>query len=310
LPAGCRLADMGDRERGFTIAEGWVSMVDLDKWLNPAQRALAVDTRQKLQHLVDSIGQSRSVVVAFSGGVDSTFLAWACKAALGDKVLLVTAISETYPSFERIEAEELARNLGIRQQTIHTGELDNPHYSENPPDRCYFCKSELFRSILDLAKKEGYEAVFEGGNLDDLSDYRPGRRALKELKISSPLCDAKLTKAEIREISAAVGLTTASKPSYACLASRFPYGEHLDAAKLRRVETAESALRRMGFTQFRVRSHNNLARVELLPSEMEKGWAARDAILKACRDAGYIFVTIDLVGYRTGAMNEGLSEPL
>jgi pyridinium-3,5-biscarboxylic acid mononucleotide sulfurtransferase len=283
-------------------------MAKLGTDTSTAMNGISKVVRDKYDKLVGAIRQHRSVVVAFSGGVDSTFLAWACKEALGDKVLLVTAISETYPSFERVEAEDLAKNLGIRQQTIHTGELDNPHYSENPPDRCYFCKSELFRSVLDLAKKEGFEAVFEGGNMDDLSDYRPGRRALKELKISSPLCDAGLTKAEIRELSAAVGLPTATKPSYACLASRFPYGEHLDAEKLRRVETAESAIRRMGFTQFRVRSHGNLARVELLPSEMDKGWAARDAILAACRTAGYIFVTIDLLGYRTGAMNEGLAE--
>jgi len=283
-----------------------IFMTTVEQTIASLPASVGNEARGKLKALFGIIGKYKSVVVAFSGGVDSTFLAWASKVVLGDKVLLVTALSETYPEFERVEAEDLARSMGIRQETIHTGELENPKYLENPPDRCYYCKHELFLSVLKITAERGYEAAFEGGNLDDLGDYRPGRKALAELKITSPLMEAKLTKNEIREISAVVGLSTAKKPSYACLASRFPYGEHLDSEKLVRVEKAETAIRALGFTQFRVRSHQNLARIELNPEEMNAGWQKRKALMDACKKAGYIFVTIDLMGYRTGAMNEVL----
>jgi pyridinium-3,5-biscarboxylic acid mononucleotide sulfurtransferase len=262
--------------------------------------------RQKLTDLIAIIQKHQSAIVGFSGGVDSTFLAWAAGQALEGKALLVTAVSATYPEFELDEAKEIAAFLNLPHKIITTHEIENEKYASNPPDRCFFCKKELFGQILALAKKEGYDTAFEGGNADDLNDIRPGRRALKELNISSPLCEANLTKTEIRQLSSILKLPTSSKPSYACLASRFPYGEMITEDKLKRVEKAETVIRSLGFTQFRVRSHGNLARVELLPHEMEKGWEYREDLMKACKNAGFTYSCIDIMGYRTGAMNEAL----
>ena len=264
----------------------------------------------KLERLKQIIGTYKSALVAFSGGVDSTFLAWVCNQVLGDKVLLVTAHSSTYPDSELDGAKRSANMLNMKHMIITSEELDIPGFSDNPPNRCYHCKKELFTKLVSIAREQGYERVLDGSNIDDTKDYRPGRRALSELGIHSPLCEAMMTKEEIRLLSKQADLPTASKPSYACLASRFPYGERITKDKLERVGEAEHALMDMGFTQFRVRSHGDVARVEFVEKEIEKGWQQRGKIEEACKKAGFVFVAIDTKGYRTGAMNESLNSPL
>lgn len=260
----------------------------------------------RLERLTGVIKKYPSALVAFSGGVDSTLLARVAGEALEKRVLLVTAASSTYPLFELEEAKQLAERMGLAHRIIESEETKIEGFSANPPDRCYYCKRELFSRLKSIAEREGYGAVFDGSNSDDLDDYRPGRRALKELGIVSPLVEADLTKSDIRELSAALGLSTASKPSFACLASRFPYGETITREKLGRVGAAEQALRSLGFTQFRVRSHDTCARVEVSPAELDEAWRKRADIREACTKAGFVFVALDVQGYRTGAMNEAL----
>jgi pyridinium-3,5-biscarboxylic acid mononucleotide sulfurtransferase len=262
---------------------------------------------EKLNHLQQIISRYKTAIIAFSGGVDSTFLAYVAGEILGDKLLLVTAVSSTYPAAELDESKELAKRLKLTQRIIDSEELDIPGFSDNSPLRCYHCKKTLFTHMSTIAKAEGFEVVFDGANIDDRRDYRPGGRATKELGIMSPLCEADLTKNEIRELSKRFELPTAAKPSLACLASRFPYGEKITKEKLDRVGKAESALRKMGFTQLRVRSHGDCARIELAEAEIESGWQKRGLLQKACKNAGFTFVAIDTEGYRTGAMNESLS---
>ena len=263
---------------------------------------------EKMDRLKKIIAQCGSAAVAFSGGVDSTLLARVCRETIGDRVLLVTATSSTYPVSELDEAKHLAALLQLPQRVIVSEELDISGFAENTPLRCYYCKKALFSRIIALAREEGFAAVFDGSNADDQGDYRPGRKAARELGIRSPLCEAGLTKTEIREWSRRLGLPTAEKPSLACLASRFPYGETITKEKLDRVGAVEKDLRAMGFSQLRVRSHGDLARVELTESEIDAGWAKRKSIQAACKNAGFTFVAIDTQGYRTGAMNEALED--
>ena len=263
---------------------------------------------EKMDRLKKIIAQCGSAAVAFSGGVDSTLLARVCRETIGDRVLLVTATSSTYPVSELDEAKHLAALLQLPQRVIVSEELDISGFAENTPLRCYYCKKTLFSRIIALAREEGFAAVFDGSNADDQGDYRPGRKAARELGIRSPLCEAGLTKTEIREWSRRLGLPTAEKPSLACLASRFPYGETITKEKLDRVGAVEKDLRAMGFSQLRVRSHGDLARVELTESEIDAGWAKRKSIQAACKNAGFTFVAIDTQGYRTGAMNEALED--
>jgi pyridinium-3,5-biscarboxylic acid mononucleotide sulfurtransferase len=260
----------------------------------------------KLDHLKSIIGKYPSALIAFSGGVDSTFLANVAAEVLNKKVLLITAASSTYPISEQEEATKLAQRMGLPHRVIVSEETEIRGFADNTPHRCYYCKQELFLKLTTLAMKEGFAVVFDGSNADDLNDYRPGRKALYELGIVSPLCEAGITKIEIRELSRERGLTTADKPSYACLASRFPYGEKITREKLERVGRAEDEIKKMGFKQFRVRSHLELARIEVAPSEMEKAWQMRTVIGDVCKKVGFTFVAIDVQGYRTGAMNEGL----
>lgn len=266
-----------------------------------------IKVEDKLKNLKEIISKYQSAVVAFSGGVDSTFLAKVATDVLGDKVLLVTATSSTYPESEKEEAQKIANNLRAKHIVVVSEEIDIPEFVENPPNRCYFCKYELFSKLLKIAAEKGYQTVIEGSTVDDLSDFRPGRKAIKELGIYSPLIEANLTKNEIRFLSRQLSLPTANKPSYACLASRFPYGEHITKEKLQRVGKAENELKKLGFRQFRIRSHNELARVEIDKIEMDKAWKLREEIDKICRNAGFTYVTLDLRGYRTGAMNENLN---
>jgi len=262
----------------------------------------------KLQLLISRLKEHKSAVIAFSGGVDSTFLARIAKDVFGDKLVLITATSSTYPFYELDEAKSLAVMLGIKHKIIVSEEIDIPGYADNPPDRCYYCKSELFGKIKYIASQEGYEVIFDGSNADDLKDFRPGMKAKQEKGVISPLADSGFTKNDIRHFSAELNLPTASKQSYACLASRFPYGEKITKDKLDRLTAAEFEVRKLGFTQFRIRSHENLARFEFIPAEMDKAWKIKDKLTEICKSSGFTFVTIDLKGYRTGSMNEVLSE--
>jgi pyridinium-3,5-biscarboxylic acid mononucleotide sulfurtransferase len=262
----------------------------------------------KLITLKNRLKDYKSAVIAFSGGVDCTFLARIAKDVYGDKLLLITATSSSYPFYELEEAKSLAQLLDIKHRIIVSEEIDIPGYVANPPDRCYYCKSELFGKVKFIADEEGYEAVFDGSNADDLKDFRPGMKAKHEKGVISPLAETGFTKNEIRQFSAELNLPTAGKQSYACLASRIPYGEKITVKKLDRLAMAELEVRNLGFTQFRIRSHENLARIEFIPSEMNKAWALRDKLTEICRESGFSYATIDLTGYRTGSMNEVLSE--
>lgn len=252
-----------------------------------------------------------SVVVAFSGGVDSTFLLKAAFDILGkEKVLAVTAESETYQQFEREEAEANARLIGARHLVIHTEELTNPDFASNPPDRCYHCKDELFGKLRGMASTTGIRHVVDGTNFDDLSDIRPGRKAAMENEVLSPLAAAGLTKDDIRSLSRELGLPTWNKPAMACLSSRFPYGTGITTELLDRVAAAEVCLRGLGFTEFRVRHHGDIARIEVsrdtLPKFLDEDVSS--TITRTLKGLGYVYVTLDLEGYRTGSMNEVLKQ--
>ena len=264
--------------------------------------------RAKYDRLLDILKELESVIVAFSGGVDSTLLAKAAKDALGDKALLVTADSETYPASELEEARRLARHLGMRHLVIETRELDNPEYARNAPNRCFFCKEELFTKLAPLARREGAAHLVYGANMDDLGDHRPGMEAAKHLGVKAPLIEAELWKTEIREISHEFGLPTWDKPSFACLSSRFQYGDAITAEKLRQVDAAEAFVRSLGFKQFRVRHHDRLARLEITREEMGRLWEddIRDSIVERFRELGYLYVTVDLQGFRSGSANDAL----
>ena len=249
-----------------------------------------------------------AVVVAYSGGTDSAFLAAAAHGVLGDRAEAVTADSPSLPRKELKAAKELAARIGIRHRVIETREMENPAYLRNAPDRCFHCKTELFTLLGHLARESEKRVVADGANTDDLGDYRPGRRAAGNLNVRSPLLEAKWSKADIRAASRLLGLPTADKPASACLASRFPYGTAITPEGLRSVEQAEDALRGLGFAVVRVRAHGKFARIELAPGEIER--AAREPlrseITRQVKAAGFRFVALDLQGYRTGSLNEVL----
>ncbi len=266
------------------------------------------ETAAKLEHLRTALREIGSAVVAFSSGVDSTFLLRVAHEELGEHVVAATIRSHTFPKRELDEAAAFCRAEGVRHEIIDSEELDILGFAENPPDRCYHCKRELFSKLLAFARENGLAAVLEGSNLDDDGDYRPGRRAIRELGIVSPLHEAGLTKAEIRALSREMGLPTSDKPSFACLASRFPYGERITAAALERAEKAEQWLldAGLGLTQLRVRSHGDLARIEVPPDAIPRLAARAAEIAAAFKNIGFAYVTLDLRGYRTGSMNEVL----
>ncbi len=244
-------------------------------------------------------------VIGFSGGVDSTLLFAVAAAVLGERALAVTATSETYPERERREAEALALQLGGRHRIIVSEELDIPGFTQNPVDRCYHCKKELFGKLCRIAREEGIPTVVDGSNLDDRGDYRPGKLALGELGVRSPLVEAGFTKVDIRELSRELGLPNWDKPAFACLSSRFPYGDEITREKVSQVGQAEESLRELGLRVLRVRHHGDVARIELGPKEFQLVVnELRDEVIGRVKSAGYAYVALDLQGYRTGAMNE------
>jgi len=267
-----------------------------------------VTAAQKEERLTQILHQLQSVVVGFSGGVDSAYLAYMANRVLGKNALCVTAISPSYPEFQKKETASFVEQFGLNHLEIESEELDNPAYRENAPNRCYFCKSELFTKLEALAVARNYHAVIDGTNHDDLGDYRPGRSAAKEHQVRSPLLEAQMTKLDIRELSRKAGLPTWDKPALPCLSSRFPYGTSISAEKLSIVDKGETVLRDFGFRIFRVRFHEELVRLEFSPEELPKALNVTMAAILVARfkALGFKYVTIDLEGYRSGSLNEVL----
>jgi uncharacterized protein len=264
---------------------------------------------EKENALFERLAGIPSLLVALSGGADSAYLAWAAHKALGLRALSITALSPSFSAHDRAMVDEFVGHLGLRHEFIETREMENPSYRANAADRCYFCKDELFSALDTLAHARGFAAVAYGVNADDTLDFRPGHRAATEHQVLAPLLDAGLAKAEIRMLSQRAGLPTWDRPASACLASRLPYGTEVTPERLALVERGEAALRELGFRQFRVRLHDQLARVEISPEEMPLALSPEMAasIADRLRAAGFAYVALDLQGYRQGSLNEPLS---
>lgn len=262
----------------------------------------------KLTELKELLKTLPGAVIAYSGGVDSTFLMVVAREVLGDRALAVTAVSPTYPEHQLSEAKEWAARFGINHTVIRTNEFDELNFTENPPDRCYYCKMALFQELKKIAAAKGGWVLLDGANMDDLSDHRPGHRAAREIGARSPLQEVGLTKQEIRDFSKEMSLPTWNKPAYACLASRVPYGSKITPEVLKRIELAEDFLTSLGLIQIRVRDHYPLARVEVGKTELELAWSNRELISRELHEIGYPYVTLDLDGFRSGSMNEILRE--
>jgi len=267
------------------------------------------DPQTKERQLAQLLTSYGSAIVAFSGGVDSAYLAYVANRELGARALAVTGDSASYPTFQRGLAEQLTSQFGIRHRIVFTEEFQDPNYTSNPPNRCYYCKSELYTRLLELARESGFESICDGTNADDIGDYRPGRQAALEMGVKSPLLECGMTKADIRDLAHRAGLPVWNEPASACLSSRVPYGEVVTIGKLSMVDKAEMALKELGFRQVRVRHHGDIARIEVAEDEMSMALHPEMAqrMSAALKSLGFRYVALDLEGYRTGSLNEGLA---
>lgn len=263
------------------------------------------ELRSSLESLIASYG---TAVIGYSAGVDSSVVAAAAKAALGSNALAVTAVTETITTDDLLLASQVAEQLEIAHQWLYYNELDIPNYASNPTNRCYFCKDALYARLRHVANENGYNAVLDGSNADDAGDYRPGRQAAAEQGVQSPLLELGITKAEVRQLAEGYGLPNHDKPSAPCLSSRVPYGTPITREILEKIARAESALRRLGFGELRVRHHDHVARIELPPSDFQRALQLSAQIDDAVRAAGYAYVSLDLRGFRSGALNETLTQ--
>jgi len=261
----------------------------------------------KLARLKEILGELDSVVVAYSGGVDSTLLLKVAHDCLGERAVAVTALSASLPDQERAEAEAIVYQIGARHVTIESQETADPRYLANGPDRCYFCRVDVFGRLIDYARQHGYRYVVDGNNADDVGDHRPGRQAAREHGVRSPLLEAGLTKAEIRDLARTMGLPNWDKPAAACLSSRVPYGTPITLTMLSQIEQAELLLKKLGLRQVRVRHHGQMARLEVEPVDFEKLLAHRLELVEQLTALGYTYVTLDLAGFRSGSLNEALT---
>jgi uncharacterized protein len=261
---------------------------------------------EKEQQLRSLLRDFDSVIVALSGGVDSAYLAYVASSELGDKALAVTADSPSFPKFQRELVDRLVGRFKINHEIIYTNEFEDPNYTSNPANRCYYCKSELYKQLATFAGPRGYRVICDGTNADDVTDYRPGRQAAREMGVRSPLLECRLSKAEIRRLSKKVNLPAWDEPASACLSSRIPYGEVVTIEKLSMVDRAEEAIKKLGFRQVRVRHHNEIARIEIAEDELSRALDIEVAgkMSRLLKDLGFKYVTLDLEGYRTGSLNE------